>query len=266
VLVAERLAREIGIELHDERQRRHWSLRELASRAGLSPAAVQHIETGGHGSIESYARLGVALALKLEFRGIDPRRRAAGTSDTVHSLMGEVEAAHLRQFGPRILIDEPYQHYQFAGRADLVAVLPHERALLHIENRTRFPNLQEAAGSYNAKRAYLAGSLAERFHVRGGFRSVCHVMAGLWSSEVQHAVRMRVETFDALCPDPSDAFAAWWQGNPPPDGATSTFVLLDPFAAGRSRTWVGIPAGLGTRPRFRGYAEAADGVQMSNRR
>ena len=82
--------------------------------------------------------------------------------------------------------------------------------LLHIENRTRFPNLQEAAGSYNAKRQYLAGSVADRAGTGPrGWRSVTHVMACLWSAEVLHEVRLRRATFGALCPDPPDALHAW---------------------------------------------------------
>jgi hypothetical protein len=73
--------------------------------------------------------------------------------------MGEAEARALARPGRTIAIDEPYPHYQFAGRADVLAW--EDRDLLHIENRTQFPNLQDAAGSYNAKRQYLARSLAE---------------------------------------------------------------------------------------------------------
>src|SRR3972149_745963 len=35
----------------------------------------------------------------------------------------------------------PYQHYQCAGRAGLLAWERERRSLLHVENRTRFPNL-----------------------------------------------------------------------------------------------------------------------------
>ena len=54
--------------------------------------------------------------------------------------MGEYEASHLRALGFKVGIDEPYQHYQFAGRADLVAWDVDARAFLHIENGTRFPD------------------------------------------------------------------------------------------------------------------------------
>ncbi|MBA2255354.1 MAG: hypothetical protein H0W07_09595 [Chloroflexi bacterium] len=74
--------------------------------------------------------------------------------------MGELEARHLREAGFAIAVDEPYQHYQFAGRADLLAWDVEQRALLHCENRTLFPDMQGTAGAWNAKRAYLARVIA----------------------------------------------------------------------------------------------------------
>ena len=174
--------------------------------------------------------------------------------------MGEMVASRLASHGFTIAIDEPYQHYQFAGRADLLAWDLDRRALLHVENRTRFPNLQDAIGSYNAKRAYLPGVLAERLGLRTGFNSVTNVVAGLWSSEVIHAARIRAATFTSVCPEDRSAFDGWWAGTPPMQGpATSAFVLLDPIPrAGRS-AFVGLDEVLqgSTRPRYRGYADAA---------
>ncbi len=80
--------------------------------------------------------------------------------------MGEFEAIRLRHFGRAVSLDEPYQHFQFAGRADLVAWDLDARALLHLENRTRFPNFQDMAGTFNSKRAYLGGVLADRVGIR----------------------------------------------------------------------------------------------------
>jgi hypothetical protein len=121
----------------------------------------------------------------------------------------------------------------------------------------RFPNLQDAAGSDNAKRSYLAPVIAERIGLRGGFRSVTHAMVGLWSSEVLHAVRIRTATFRALCRDSIEAFASWWKGIPPKVGTTSTFVLFDPIARSRARRFVDLDAAMRVEARHRGYAEAA---------
>jgi len=259
--LADRLAFTAGSAIHNERLRRGWTLRQLASRARVSLARAQAVEAGARASLEMYARLAEALSFRMEIALIDSRRRNASfgrEEDPVHSAMGELEAAHLRARGFDVAIDEPYQHYQFAGRADVIAWSLTACALLHIENRTRFPNLQESAGSYNAKRAYFAKILAERLGIRGGFRSETHVLVGLWSAEILHVVRLRKATFASLCPDPIDRFEAWWGGRSPADGRSSTFMLLDPFATGRERRYVDLDAAVATaRPRMRGYTNAA---------
>jgi hypothetical protein len=177
-------------------------------------------------------------------------------ADLVHSAMGEFEAIHLRGHDVKVGIDEPYQHYQFAGRAPLVVWDIDARALLHIENRTHFPDFQEMAGAYKAKRAYLGEALAERLGIKR-WVSETHVIAVLWSSEVLHALRLRTASFRALCPDPAQAFAAWWEGRPPKVGASSTLIVLDPGATGRQPEWISFDQALTARPRYRGYADAA---------
>jgi hypothetical protein len=167
--------------------------------------------------------------------------------------------------GFTVAIDEPYQHYQFAGRADLLAWDLTSRALLHVENRTRFPNLQDAIGSYNAKRAYLPRVLAERLGLRSGFATVTNVIAGLWSSEVIHIARIRSASFSSVCPDDRSAFDAWWGGSTPATGTTSAFILLDPIstATPRRSAFVGLEQALpgSIRPPYRGYADAVEALR-----
>jgi len=170
--------------------------------------------------------------------------------------MGEFEARHLRLLGLPTGLDEPYQHYQFAGRADLVAWDVDVRALLHIENRTRFPDLQDMAGSFNAKRAYLAEDLGKRLGVTR-WASQTHVIVAVWTSEVLHALRMRRDSFRTLCPDTTDAFAGWWKARPPGTGIHSVLVVLDPLSRGRQRQWIGLDDALVARSRYAGYAEIA---------
>jgi hypothetical protein len=227
---------------------------------------LHRIEAGDVSALESYVRVGVTLSLRLAltFEG----RRSSGLPevqdrDFVHAAMGELEARHLTTFGLRVAIDEPYQHYQFAGRADVVAWDRERRAMLHIENRTQFPNLQQAAGSYNAKRAYLASVLAQRIGI-SAWRSVTHVMAVLWSSEAIHVVRLRRSTFVALCPDPMDSFAEWWAGHPALSGVTSTLVVIDPLSGmGRRRRFAGLDDVGRAEPRYRTYADAAAVLRRS---
>lgn len=249
----------LGIVITDARRARGWPLRELARRAGLSLGGLHAIEHGRPASLRTYAAIGKALDREVRVELVDPRRKATSrrAEDPVHAAMGEVIAARMAALRLGVAIDEPYQHYQFAGRADVLAWDLARGALLHVENRTRFPNIQEAVGSYNAKRRYLPAVLAERLGLgRKGFSSVTNVIAGLWSSEVIHAARIRAATFGAVCPDSPAAFERWWAGDPPREGVTSAFVLLDPAPASpRQRPWAAVDGS--TRPRYRGYADAA---------
>jgi transcriptional regulator with XRE-family HTH domain len=248
-----------GQAVRDERTRRDLTLRDCAERAGVSAALVQKLESGGSVSLEAYARVATALELRAELILGNPRRPPAlRATDPVHSSMGELEAAHFHKLGFHVALDEPYQHFQFAGRADLVAWDLEKRALLHLENRTRFPDDQDALGSYGAKRAYLPAVLADRFGIaRTGWRVVTHAIVGLWSAEVLHTLRMRAETFRSACPDPTSDFEDWWAGRIPTDRRpTSTIVILDP-RPGRRAAFAGLAALSTVRPRYRGYADAA---------
>jgi transcriptional regulator with XRE-family HTH domain len=250
----------LGSQIREARIARRWTAQALADRAGVSRGLVYLLETGESVSTQAAVRLATALGLRVEIGLVDPRRRTdlrpVRLADPVHSAMGEFEAGHLRRLGYPLGLDEPYQHFQFAGRADVAAWDVQRRALLHLENRTRFPDFQEMAGSYNAKRAYLGASIASRVGV-ARWASETHVIVALWSAEVLHALRLRPESFRSLCPDPRDGFTAWWSGNPPTSGATSALIVLDPLANGRQRLFIGLDEAMSARARHRSYAEAA---------
>jgi transcriptional regulator with XRE-family HTH domain len=254
----------IGLTIADARRARHWSLRELSVRTGITVSWLHAIEHGRSASLTTYAGIAAALGRELRVDLIDPRARASArlAEDPVHAAMGEMLAGRLRSFGIPNALDEPYQHYQFAGKADFLAWDFDRRALLHVENRTRFPNLQEAIGSYNAKRRYLPAVIAERLGIPHGFAVVTHVIAGCWTSEVLHSIRLRPMTFRGVCPDTTHDFEAWWSGRlPEPGDPTSTLILLDPIpdTQGRRATFIGLDQAVrtGVRPRYRGYAEVA---------
>lgn len=253
-----RVAVAMGRDVFDARTARRWRLEDLARRADVSVATAQRIEAGRPASLEAYVRVGLALGVEPDFKLRSIRAAVARDADPVHASLGEIEARHLGDFGHSIHLDEPYQHYQFAGRADLVAIDIERRALLHLENRTRFPDMQGFAGSWNAKRAYLPDHLARRFGIRGGFVSEDHVVVALWSSEVLHPLRMRGASFAAICPDDPAHFAAWWLGQPPAPGKRSSFVIFDPLPGRRTtrRRWAGLDAVATADPRYRGYADA----------
>jgi transcriptional regulator with XRE-family HTH domain len=261
---ARRVAAESGSLIHAARMQRRWSLRRLGNEALMSASAIHRIEAGHVASLDSYTRLGHALGLRIEIDFVDLRQMRHGPArqaDVVHAAMGELEARHLGGLGFTTGIDEPYQHFQFAGRADVVAWDPHAAALLHIENRTRFTDIQEAAGAWNGKRQYLPAELAKRLGVRR-WNSVTNVMVGLWSREVLDVVRQHRATFGALCPDDMSSFENWWKGEPPRAGTFATFVVLDPCAA-RKKQVTSLDAALGSRPRHRGYADVARNLRAA---
>lgn len=182
--------------------------------------------------------------------------------------MAEAEAQQFSRHGYSLALDEPYQHFQFAGRADLLAWDLDARALLHIENKSQLPDIQDIAGSYNAKRAYLASVMADRLGLGpAGWRTVNHALVVLWSGEALHALRLRQATFAALCPSPLDPFAAWWDGEPPKSGLTSSLVLFDPDPglSRRRPRFVGIDRVATVDRRYRNYADAAAALDLRNR-
>jgi transcriptional regulator with XRE-family HTH domain len=264
-----RISSTAGQTVRTERLRRSWPLRELAERAGVSAGHLQQLESGVPVSLETYCRVTTALDLWPDLLASDPRLRQRGhgrDQDFVHAAIGELEAKRLRGHGFGVAIDEPYQHYQFAGRADVIAWDLGHRALLHIENRTVFPNIQEALGSYASKRSYLGDVLAERLGIEGRrWLSVSHVIIALWSAEVLHTLRLRTESFRAACPESPKAFLGWWAGVLPTlRGATSSFLLLDPSpdVADRRRFASlddGLPPRATSLPRLRGCSRAIAG-------
>jgi hypothetical protein len=253
-----RLGIEAGRAVRGERLPRRWTLHDVAVRAGVATTVVQRIEAGQIASLESYVRVAVALGLRPELLMADGRakRMARSHAALVHSAMGDAIAARMVGHGFGVAIDEPYQHYQFAGRADLLAWDLDRRALLHVENRTRFPDLQEAAGSFNAKRRYLPAVVAERLGI-SRWGSVTNAIVALWSSEVLHVLRLRRATFTALCPDGPGSFASWWTRDPQPVGARSELVVFDPVPTRRACQFIGLDEAMRADPRYRGHADAA---------
>jgi hypothetical protein len=263
------LAAGVGAQLKAERERRGLSLAALSTAAGLSVSVVQGVESGRPARLETYVRLGAPLRLKLEMEMLDPQRRMRQTAraqDPVHAAMGEIEAARLRGFGHTIGLDEPFQHFHFGGRADLVAWSTADSSFLHIENRTRFPNIQEAFGSFNAKRAYLGRDLAERAGVRR-WQSEAHVMLALWSGEVLHELRLHKSSFETLCLGEQGIFERWRRGELPPVGVHSCVLVFDPIEGGRAdrRRWIGLGELASARPRHRDYVDALAALREAGR-
>jgi transcriptional regulator with XRE-family HTH domain len=248
----------LGTAIREERRRRRLTIADVARTVGLSFSEVQAVESGRVASLDTYLRLAKVLHLQPSFELVDPRRRETvrRKEDPVHAAMGESQAAQLASLGYEVRIDEPFQHYQFAGRGDLVAWSVRDAVILHIENRTEFPNIQQGFGAFNTKREYLGLELASRVGVRR-WRSESHVMAAIWSADVIHTIRQHRATFGSLGPGGPSILETWCLGEAPPDGRKTGFVLFDPVDNRRSdaRRWVGVSDLAKVRPRYRGYAD-----------
>ena len=263
--MASRAATALGLGFRDERLKRSLTVRQVADATGLSPEAIYAAESGRVARLETYARLAVALGLRLDATMTEPRRlRSRTTDDLVHAAMGELEAGHFRRLGATVRLDEPYQHDQFAGRADLVAWTLDPPELLHIENKSQIRDVQDTLGSFNAKRAYLGQEIAGRLGIRR-WRSETHVLVLAWTAEVLHTLRLRAETFRSIAPDPPGAFGAWWSGGAPSPQVSTTLVVLDPLATARQRLWIGLEQSVAARPRYRGYADLAAALDRASR-
>lgn len=248
----------LGAQVRAARTRRRWTTDRLALEAGVSRSLVYLVERGEPTSLETYARLGAALGLRLEVSLDDQRAktRPGRAEDPVHAAIVEALAARYAAQGRRVGADEPFQHFQFAGRADVTAIDERGPDLLHHEVKTAMPNVGKLAGAWNVKRQYLAGALADRHAIRTGFRSVTHVLTIAWTAECLHVVRLREATVRSLGPDAPDAFARWWDGGrPAAPGVTSTVVVFDPIERTRATSWASLDAIATVRPRHRDYAE-----------
>ena len=90
-------------------------------------------------------------------------------------------------------------------------------------------------------------------------------IAGLWSSEVLHALRQRPETFRSICPSAVDRFAAVvdWRACVDRDGRACSSSSIRSRAAANESFLRTATRHLTARARYRGYAEAADAIRRS---
>jgi transcriptional regulator with XRE-family HTH domain len=262
------VAASLGAQVSAARKRRRWTTQQLADRAGVSRALVYRVERGDLSTLETYVRFGAVLGLRLAASLDDPRTRARPhrAEDPVHAAIVEMLAARHAAPGRLVTADEPFQHYQFAGRADLVVIDPAGPDLLHHEVKTAIPNVGELAGSWNVKRQYLARALAERHAIRSGFRSVTHVLTIAWTADCLRVLRVRAATFRTLGPDDPIGFATWWEGRVPASrGSVASVILLDPIQRTRAAPWTGIETLASVRPRHSGYAEVLTALRDAGR-
>ncbi len=235
-------------------------MRTLAARAAVSSSTIHKIENGARASIGMYVRVAKALDREFACQLVDPTGRRDAVrddADIVHAAMGELEVATLRSHGFRTGLDEPWQHYHFAGRADVLGWDTALSALLRIENRTRFPDVQDSIGRFKNEQRYLVTALWRPLGFERLPRTELHVMVGLWSAEVLRVLRQRPETSVPLPTRPSRLRMDGGRGRRGRRGPRSCCSTPSRPAGGDVHTSGG---GASQRPTaFRGYADAANG-------
>lgn len=135
-LELDRLCHRLGAALRAARHARGWTLSHVAEAAALSRSAVARLECGQPGGLLTYLRIADALGLRLTCE-LTALATALEVEDAVHAVMGEIQARRFGTGSREVLIDEPYQHFRFAGRGDLVVVDRQRRAIAHSELQQR---------------------------------------------------------------------------------------------------------------------------------
>jgi transcriptional regulator with XRE-family HTH domain len=137
------------------RIRRHLRQRDLAARAGVSQTLVSRLERGhlSETSLERIRRVGTALDLRVDVVG----RWRGGELDRLlaagHSALHESVAAHLRTLAAwRFASEVSFAHFGERGVIDILAWHEQSRALLVIELKTEFVDLNELLGTLDRKR------------------------------------------------------------------------------------------------------------------
>ena len=145
----------LGASVRYLRIRRAWRQRDLAERAGVSQSAVSRIERGHLAGMRLDLIRAVAAAVDLRvdvvgrYRGGDLDRMLASG----HSALHETVARHLgTRPGWRFASEVSFAIYGDRGVMDLLAWHERHRALLVIELKTEFVDMNELIGTLDRKR------------------------------------------------------------------------------------------------------------------
>jgi len=147
------------------RVRRRWRQRDLAERAGISQTMVSRLERGhlSEATLDTIRRVAAALDLRVDVVG----RWRGGELDRLlasgHSALHESVAAHLRTLaGWQFASEVSFAHFAERGVIDILAWHEPSRALLVIELKTEFVDLNELIGTLDRKRRNAAQIARER--------------------------------------------------------------------------------------------------------
>jgi transcriptional regulator with XRE-family HTH domain len=135
------------------RRRAGWRQVDLAAHAGTSREMVSRIERG---RIEGLtlrsldtiaATLGGSLYIEVRWRGEQLDR----LMDAAHAAVQEMAVGHLREVSWRVEVEVSFNWYGERGRVDAVAFHSDTRALLVVEVKVRFGDIQDTLGKLDVK-------------------------------------------------------------------------------------------------------------------
>jgi transcriptional regulator with XRE-family HTH domain len=219
---------EVGRLLRMLRIRRGWRLRDVADRAGLSPATIGRTELGSITSVSVIRAHAAALDIRAEWRVVGRGADVARLLDEEHAAIVETLAASLARQGWRVEAESSYSEYGERGRIDLLAFDPATRVLAVVEVKTELADLQELFGSLNVK-----ARLAARLGRRRGWNAtrVVSVIAPAATSANRSIVTGHPALFS-----PFDR--RWLRGNRIPRFETDQLLLWIPARAAGRRSWL----------------------------
>lgn len=155
----------VGATIRFLRIRRPWRQRDLAEHAGVSQSMVSRIERGHLAGVtlEAIRRVAAALDLRLDLVG----RWRGGELDRLlaagHSALHESVARDIGgRVGWRFSSEVSFAHFAERGIIDLLAWHEPSGALLVIELKTEFVDINELLGTLDRKRRHAEQIARER--------------------------------------------------------------------------------------------------------
>jgi transcriptional regulator with XRE-family HTH domain len=225
----------VGLQIRAlRRRRRGWTQANLASRAGLSEAAVSRVERGNGQlvtlrTISSLAEaLGARASLRLRWHGEDLDRLL----DEAHAGLVEWVVAFLPARGWEIVTEATFSVYGERGSIDVLAFHPGSACLLVVEVKSVVPDVQATLSGIDRK-VRLAPQLARDRGWKAN--SVSRLLVLPADRTGRRRLARFAATFDLALPLRTVAIRHWLSA---PDGSIGgvLFLPVSTSTTARNRT------------------------------
>jgi transcriptional regulator with XRE-family HTH domain len=217
--------RRLGRAFRAVRIRLHLRQRDLAEQCGVSQSVISRVERGIAEvmSLADLRRIADSLNIRLSidawWRGGDLNRLL----DADHATIVDYIVGRLRSARWEVLVEYGFNHYGERGSVDIVAWHPRLRALLLVEVKSRFFDLQEMLATFARKLRIVPPLLAEARGWRPEFVGTLIVAPGTTAN--RRVVADHPNIFEASYPsrsrdaqhwvrEPSGPFAGLWFVSP----------------------------------------------------